>query len=69
MLFLSLEDESGSVNVTVTETTWRQHRREVMASAVVVDGYCENAYGTRSIRAFRIYPFSTQLRLNSRDFR
>ena len=69
VLFLSLEDESGSVNVTVTEATWKQHRREVMASAVVVDGYCENAYGTRSIRAFRIYPFSTQLRLNSRDFR
>jgi error-prone DNA polymerase len=69
VLFLSLEDESGSVNVTVTEATWKQHRREVMASAVVVDGYCENAYGTRSVRAFRIYPFSTQLRLSSRDFR
>ena len=69
VLFLSLEDESGSVNITVTEVTWKQHREEVMAPAVIVDGYCENAYGTRSIRAFRIYPLHMDFRVSSRDFR
>ena len=69
VLFLSVEDETGSVNVTVTENTWRQFRQEVMAPAVIVDGYCENLYGTRSVRAFRIYPMNTELCVRSRDFR
>ena len=69
VLFLSVEDETGSVNVTVTENTWRQFRQEVMAPAVIVDGYCENMYGTRSVRAFRIYPMKTELCVCSRDFR
>lgn len=69
VLFLSVEDETGSVNITVTENTWRQFRQEVMAPAVIVDGYCENLYGTRSVRAFRIYPMNTELCVRSRDFR
>lgn len=69
VLFLSVEDETGSVNVIVTENTWRQFRQEVMAPAVIVDGYCENVYGTRSVRAFRIYPMNTELCVRSRDFR
>ena len=67
--FLSLEDETGFVNVSISPGTWEKFRRVALESeAMLVRGTLE-ADGAINVRAFRLTPVVLPIRVRSRDFR
>ena len=67
--FLSLEDETGFVNVSISPGTWEKFRRVALESeAMLVRGTLE-ADGAVNVRAFRLTPVILPIRVRSRDFR
>ena len=68
--FLSLEDESGFVNVSVAVGTWNKFRRIGLESgALLVRGTLEWGDGAVNVRAFRLAPVHLPIQVRSRDFR
>lgn len=68
--FLSLEDESGFVNVSVAVGTWNKFRRIGLESgALLVRGTLEWGDGAVNVRAFRLAPVCLPIQVRSRDFR
>ena len=68
--FLSLEDESGLVNVSVAVGTWNKFRRIGLESgALLVRGTLEWGDGAVNVRAFRLAPVRLPIQVRSRDFR
>ena len=68
--FVSLEDETGLVNVIVSKGCWARHREVVVgAVALVVRGRAEVADGVVNIVAERLYPLSLAPPSRARDFR
>lgn len=68
--FLSLEDESGFVNVSVAVGTWNKFRRIGLESgALLVRGTLEWGDGAVNVRAFRLAPVRLPIQVRSRDFR
>ena len=68
--FLSLEDETGLVNVVVSKGCWVRHRRVVQtAPAVLVRGRLEQVDGVVNVVAERISFLPLGASLPSRDFR
>ncbi|MFC2620861.1 MAG: OB-fold nucleic acid binding domain-containing protein, partial [Pauljensenia sp.] len=67
--FLSLEDETGFVNVSISPGTWEKFRRVGLESeAMLVRGTLE-ADGAINVRAFWLTPVALPIRVRSRDFR
>ncbi|MGH9072076.1 MAG: OB-fold nucleic acid binding domain-containing protein, partial [Acidimicrobiales bacterium] len=67
--FVSLEDETGLVNVICSKGVWARHRRLAnSASAMVVSGRVESADGVVNVVAERIEPLELAAALGSRDF-
>lgn len=68
--FLSLEDETGLVNVSVSVGAWKKFRRVCLeSSALLVRGTLEWGDGAISVQAFRITPVELPIEVKSRDFR
>ena len=68
--FLSLEDETGFVNVSVSVGAWKKFRRVCLESnALFVRGTLEWGDGAINIQAFRISPVALPVDVKSRNFR
>ncbi|HEY3738107.1 MAG TPA: error-prone DNA polymerase [Jatrophihabitans sp.] len=68
--FLSLEDETGLVNVVVPDAVWQRHKRAARdAGGLVIRGMVENGSGAINIVAETITRLPLQVRTQSRDFR
>ena len=67
--FLSLEDETGLLNVVCTAGLWRRFRRVARTSpALVVRGQVERADGATNLIAEHLAPLSLRVPTKSRDF-
>ncbi len=67
--FLSIEDESGLLNVICSPGFWARFRRVVRASpALVIRGQLERAEGVINLIAEHAKPLSLQISSRSRDF-
>ncbi|QOR72278.1 error-prone DNA polymerase [Ruania alkalisoli] len=68
--FLSLEDETGLLNVICSAGLWQRYRRVALGSAaLVVRGVVEYADGVTNLMADRIEALSLRVPSRSRDFR
>lgn len=68
--FLSLEDETGFVNISVSVGAWTKFRRVCLESnALLVRGTLEWGDGAINIQAFKITPVALPVEVKSRDFR
>lgn len=68
--FLSLEDETGLLNVVCSAGLWQRFRRAARTSAaLVVRGRLERADGATNLVAEHLAPLSLRVRSSSRDFR
>ncbi|WP_432456653.1 error-prone DNA polymerase [Cellulomonas iranensis] len=67
--FLSLEDETGLLNVVCSAGLWQRFRRTARtAKAMVVRGRLEKADGATNLVAEHLSPLSLKVRTRSRDF-
>ncbi|MDE0667447.1 MAG: error-prone DNA polymerase, partial [bacterium] len=70
VVFVSLEDETGLMNVVVSPGCWQHHRRlAATAPALLVRGRLEHAEGALNIVAERIEALPVGGAATSRDFR
>ncbi|MCL3861928.1 error-prone DNA polymerase [Actinotalea sp. K2] len=68
--FLSIEDETGLLNVICTPGLWQRFRTVARTSAaLVVRGRLERADGATNLLAEHLAPLSLRVRTSSRDFR
>src|SRR5690625_429862 len=68
--FLSLEDETGLLNVVCSPGLWQRYRRLARTSAaLVVRGVVEQANGVLNLVADRLWHLPLQIASTSRDFR
>jgi error-prone DNA polymerase len=68
--FLSLEDETGLLNVVVSPGVWRRFRQVARSSAaLVIRGMVERGDGAVNLVAEHITPLSLRVPSKSRDFR
>lgn len=67
--FLSLEDETGLVNVVCTVGAWKRYRQVALGSkALRIRGRLEKKDGAYSLRAQKIEPLAIMASAKSRDF-
>jgi error-prone DNA polymerase len=67
--FVSLEDETGLVNVVVSVGCWKRHRKVAQsAAAMIITGRVETADDTINVVAERIEPLDLAAPTRSRDF-
>jgi error-prone DNA polymerase len=68
--FISLEDETGLINIIVQQTVWARHRRVARdAGALLIRGMLERAHDVTNVMAERIQKLPLGGRAVSRDFR
>lgn len=68
--FISLEDETGLINVVCSKGCWARHRAVARdASALLVRGRIESASGVINVVAEQITPLFAPATIPSRDFR
>ncbi|HLS63957.1 MAG TPA: OB-fold nucleic acid binding domain-containing protein, partial [Ruania sp.] len=68
--FLSLEDETGLLNVICSAGLWQRYRQVVRSSAaLVVRGVVEHADGVTNLMADQVTELSLRVPSRSRDFR
>ena len=70
VVFLSLEDETGMVNVICPPQVWERHRRiATVAPALLVRGRVERTGGAVNLVADALRPLRVAAVVPSRDFR
>ncbi|MFH8387164.1 error-prone DNA polymerase [Kitasatospora sp. NPDC018058] len=70
VLFISLEDETGLVNVICQPHVWERHRRTAtQAAGLLVHGTAERRDGAVNLVATRLTPLTLAPGARSRDFR
>ncbi len=70
MTFLSLEDETGMINIVVSKGCWVRHRVVASSAPVLyVHGRLERNEGVVNVIAERLRPLQMATALQSRDFR
>jgi error-prone DNA polymerase len=68
--FMSLEDETGLINVVCSPGVWQRHRRVARESgALVIRGKLEKVDGVVNIVAEQIRKLHLSVPAGSRDFR
>ncbi len=68
--FLSLEDETGLINVVVSSGCWQRYRNAALgASALLIRGRLEKAEGVINVVADKLQPLTVGIAPASRDFR
>jgi len=69
-VFISLEDETGLVNVICPPAVWERHQLVAAAApALLVRGRIERAGGAVSLVAAALLPLRVTAAVPSRDFR
>jgi error-prone DNA polymerase len=67
--FLSIEDETGLLNIICSPGLWKRHRRVARTSAaMVIRGTVERADGVTNLMADRLEPLLLRVPSRSRDF-
>ncbi|MCL2802381.1 MAG: error-prone DNA polymerase [Micrococcales bacterium] len=67
--FISLEDETGQLNVVCTADVWNKYRKIARgASALVVSGRLEKQDGAVGVKAGHLHPLYLPVPARSRDF-
>ena len=70
VVFLSLEDETGMVNVICPPHVWERHQRmATVAPALLVQGHLERSGGAVNLVADALRPLRVAAAVSSRDFR
>ena len=70
MVFLSLEDETGMVNVICPPPVWERHQpAATVAPALLVRGRIERTGGAVNLVASTLRPLRVAAAATSRDFR
>ncbi|WP_033818270.1 error-prone DNA polymerase [Kitasatospora sp. MBT63] len=70
VLFISLEDETGLVNIICQPHVWQRHRRTALQNAgLLVHGTAERRDGAINLVATRLTPLTLAPGARSRDFR
>src|SRR5271157_2784047 len=70
VVFLSLEDETGMVNVICPPQVWERHQRmATVAPALLVQGLLERSGGAVNLIADALRPLRVAAAVRSRDFR
>ena len=70
VVFLSLEDETGMVNVICPPQVWERHQRmATVAPALLVQGRVERSGGAVNLVADALRPLRVTAAVRSRDFR
>ena len=70
VVFLSLEDETGMVNVICPPQVWERHQRmATVAPSLLVQGHLERSAGAVNLVADALRPFRVAAAVPSRDFR
>jgi error-prone DNA polymerase len=70
VVFISLEDETGMVNVICPPRVWERHRRVATAApALLVRGRVERTGGAVNLVATALRPLRVVATVHSRDFR
>jgi DNA polymerase III alpha subunit len=70
VVFLSLEDETGMVNVICPPQVWERHQRmATVAPALLVQGRIERSGGAVNLVAGALRPLRVAAAVASRDFR
>ena len=70
VMFITIEDETGMVNVLCTPGVWAGHRKLAQtASALLIRGQVQNATGAVTVVAERMGRISMKVGSRSRDFR
>ena len=70
VVFLSLEDETGMVNVICPPQVWERHQRmATVAPALLVQGHLERSGGAVNLVADALRPLRVAAAVRSRDFR
>ena len=68
--FISLEDETGLINVVCSQGCWKRHRSVAReATALLVRGRIEHADGVVNVVAESLSPLFVAATAPSRDFR
>ena len=68
--FISLEDETGFLNVICSQGVWRRYQAVARrAQALVIRGRIERADGATNLVAEHLAPLSLKVRVKERDFR
>jgi error-prone DNA polymerase len=68
--FMTLEDETGMVNVICPHWVWQHHRRIALESqALLINGQLERADGATNLLATKLTAFKVNTHIRSRDFR
>ena len=68
--FLSLEDETGLINVVVSSGCWQRYKNAALgASALLIRGQLEKAEGVINVVADKLQPLTVGIAPASRDFR
>ena len=68
--FLSLEDETGLINVVVSSGCWQRYKNAALgASALLIRGRLEKAAGVINVVADKLQPLTVGIAPASRDFR
>ena len=68
--FLSLEDETGLINVVVSSGCWQRYKNAALgASALLIRGRLEKAEGVINVVADKLQPLTVGIAPASRDFR
>ena len=67
--FLSLEDETGLINIIVSQGLWQRQRKLAnTALAMIVRGQLQIADGSINLVADQLRPLDLPARIRSRDF-
>ncbi len=67
--FISLEDETGFLNIVCSQAVWRRHQAVARRSpALVIRGMIEHADGATNLVAEHMAPLSLKVPSKSRDF-
>jgi error-prone DNA polymerase len=70
VVFISLEDETGMVNVICPPQVWERHQRmATVAPALLVQGRIERTGGAVNLVAAVLRPLRVGAAVSSRDFR
>ncbi len=68
--FISLEDETGFLNVVCSQTVWKRYHKVARgAAALVIRGMVERADGATNLVAEHLAPLNLGVASKSRDFR
>ena len=68
-MFMSLEDETGLINVVCSKGCWVRHRRVARSPALLIKGRVEKNEGVVNVIAERMEPMPVAASAPSRDFR